>query len=208
MILQRSIVALLAPIQIIANQSIIESENYKAMLVISTSSILYERLTKIKMSKFTKSEREELKSMVRACSLLRLHDNEILTYIKNTSGLEPSQATITRIKAALKKDALKWYDGLVGKRHEFLALVKQNWDSINELKKLTLDNYSNAKQTNNAIERRKNIELALKIEEDIANYLDVLKFISEPSLPNLSNSTSDDKASIAPQLEDQEIPRF
>ena len=208
MILQRSIVALLAPIQIIANQSIIESENYKVMLVISTSSILYERLTKIKMSKFTKSEREELKSMVRACSLLRLHDNEILTYIKNTSGLEPSQATITRIKAALKKDALKWYDGLVGKRHEFLALVKQNWDSINELKKLTLDNYSNAKQTNNAIERRKNIELALKIEEDIANYLDVLKFISEPSLPNLSNSTSDDKASIAPQLEDQEIPRF
>ena len=160
------------------------------------------------MSKFTKSEREELKSMVRACSLLRLHDNEILAYIKNTSGLEPSQATITRIKAALKKDAVEWYDGLVGKRHEFLALVKQNWDSINELKKLTLDNYSNAKQTNNAIERRKNIELALKIEEDIANYLDVLKFISEPSLPNLSNSTSDDKASIAPQLEDQEIPRF
>ena len=140
------------------------------------------------MSKFTKSEREELKSMVRACSLLRLHDNEILTYIKNTSGLEPSQATITRIKAALKKDAVEWYDGLVGKRHEFLALVKQNWDSINELKKLTLDNYSNAKQTNNAIERRKNIELALKIEEDIANYLDVLKFIS-PSLPNLSISS-------------------
>lgn len=72
------------------------------------------------MSKFTKSEREELKSMVKACSLLRLHDNEILTYIKNTSGLEPSQATITRIKAGLKKDAVKWYDGLVGKRHEFL----------------------------------------------------------------------------------------
>ena len=140
------------------------------------------------MSKFTKSEREELKSMVRACSLLRLHDNEIITYIKNTSGLEPSQATITRIKAALKKDAVEWYDGLVGKRHEFLALVKQNWDSINELKKLTLDNYSNAKQTNNAIERRKNIELALKIEEDIANYLDVLKFISH-SLPNLSISS-------------------
>ena len=159
------------------------------------------------MSKFTKSEREELKSMVRACSLLRLHDNEIITYIKNTSDLEPSQATITRIKAALKKDAVEWYDGLVGKRHEFLALVKQNWDSINELKKLTLDNYSNAKQTNNAIERRKNIELALKIEEDIANYLDVLKFIS-PSLPNLSISTSDDKTSIAPQLEEQEIPRF
>ena len=140
------------------------------------------------MSKFTKSEREELKSMVRACSLLRLHDNEIITYIKNTSGLEPSQATITRIKATLKKDAVEWYDGLVGKRHEFLALVKQNWDSINELKKLTLDNYSNAKQTNNAIERRKNIELALKIEEDIANYLDVLKFISH-SLPNLSISS-------------------
>ena len=117
------------------------------------------------MSKFTKSEREELKSMVRSCSLLRLHDNEILTYIKNTSNLEPSQATITRIKAALKKDAVVWYDGLVAKRNEFLALVKQNWDSINELKKLTLDNYSNAKQTNNAIERRKNIELALKIEE-------------------------------------------
>ena len=159
------------------------------------------------MSKFTKSEREELKSMVRACSLLRLHDNEILTYIKNTSGLEPSQTTLTRIKSGLKKDAVKWYDGLVGKRHEFLVLVKQNWDSINELKKLTLDNYSNAKQTNNAIERRKNIELALKIEEDIANYLDVMKLIS-PSLPNLSNSTSDDKASIAPQLEEQEIPRF
>ena len=86
-------------------------------------------------------------------------------------------------------------------------MVKQNWDSINDLKKLTLDNYSNAKQTNNAIERRKNIELALKIEEDIANYLDVLKFIS-PSLPNNGNSTSDDKASIAPQLEEQEIPRF
>ena len=159
------------------------------------------------MSKFTKSEREQLKSMVRACSLLRLHDNEIIKYIKNTSGLEPSQATITRIKAALKKDAVEWYDELVGKRHEFLALVKQNWDSINELKKLTLDNYSNAKQTNNAIERRKNIELALKIEEDIANYLDVLKFIS-PSLPNLSISTSDDKASIASQLEEQEIPPF
>ena len=159
------------------------------------------------MSKFTKSEREELKSMVRACSLLRLHDNEILAYIKNTSDLEPSQATLTRIKAALKKDAVEWYDGLVAKRHEFLALVKHNWDSINELKKLTLDNYSNAKQTNNAIERRKNIELALKIEEDIANYLDVLKFIS-PSLPNLSISTSDDKTSIAPQLEEQEIPRF
>ena len=159
------------------------------------------------MSKFTKSEREQLKLMVRACSLLRLHDNEIITYIKNTSGLEPSQATITRIKSALKKDAVKWYDGLLSKRHEFLALVKQNWDSINELKKLTLDNYSNAKQTNNAIERRKNIELALKIEEDIANYLDVLKFIS-PSLPNISISTSDDKASIAPQLEEQEIPRF
>ena len=63
--------------------------------------------------------------MVRACSLLRLHDNEILTYIKNTGGLEPSQATITRIKAALKKDAVEWYDWLVGKRHEFLALVKQ-----------------------------------------------------------------------------------
>ena len=127
------------------------------------------------MSKFTKSERVELKSMVRACSLLRLHDNEILAYIKNTSGLKPSQATLTRIKSSLKKDAVKWYDGLVAKRHEFLALVKQNWDSINELKKLALDNYSNAKQTNNAIERRKNIELALKIEEDMANYLDVLK---------------------------------
>ena len=81
-------------------------------------------------------------------------------------------------------------------------MVKQNWDSINELKKFTLDNYSNAKQTNNAIERRKNIELALKIEEDIANYLDVLKLIN-PSLPNLSISISDDKASIAPQLEDR-----
>ena len=160
------------------------------------------------MSKFTKSEREQLKSMVRACSLLRLHDNEILTFIKNTSGLEPSQATLTRIKSGLKKDAVEWYDGLVGKRYDFLALVKQNWDSINELKKLTLDNYSNAKQTNNAIERRKNIELALKIEEDIANYLDVLKFIGSPSLPNLSNSTSDDKASIVPQLKEQEIPPF
>ena len=76
------------------------------------------------------------------------------------------------------------------------------------MKKLTLDNYSNAKHTNNAIERRKNIELTLKIEEDIANYLDVLKFISAPSLPNNGNSTSDDKASIAPQLEEQEIPPF
>ena len=50
-------------------------------------------------------------------------------------------------------------------------------------------------------QRRKNIELALKIEEDIANYLDVLKFISAPSLPNLNDK-------VAPQLEDQEIPPF
>jgi hypothetical protein len=147
--------------------------------------------------------------MVRACSLLRLHDNEILTYIKNTSGLEP-KATITSIKAGLKQDAVEWYDGLVGKRHEFLALVKQNWDSINELKKLTLDNYSNAKQTNNAIESRKNIELALKIEEDIANYLDVLKFIGAPLLPNNSNSTSyqNVKALIAAEPEVEQITPF
>ena len=162
------------------------------------------------MSKFTKSEREQLKSMVRACSLLRLHDNEIHTYIKKTSGLEPSQATITRIKAPLKKDAVVWYDGLLGKRHEFLSLVKQNWDSINELKKLTLDNYSNAKQTNNAIERRKNIELALKIEEDIANYLDVLKFIGAHLLPNNGNSTSyqNVKAVSAAEPELEQIPPF
>ena len=78
------------------------------------------------------------------------------------------------------------------------------------MKKLTLDNYSNAKQTNNAIERRKNIELALKIEEDIANYLDVLKFITVANLTNsIENfSPSDDNPPIASELEEQEIPPF
>ena len=89
-------------------------------------------------------------------------------------------------------------------------MVKQNWDSINELKKLTLDNYFYAKQTNNAIERRKNIELALKIEEDIANYLDVLKLIGAPLLPNNGNSTSyqNIKALNAAEPELEQIPPF
>lgn len=91
-------------------------------------------------------------------------------------------------------------------------MVKQNYDSINELKKLTLHNYSNAKETNNAIERRKNIELALKIEEDIANYLDVLKFIGAPLLPNNGNPASyrNVNAPIAaePEPEVEQIPPF
>lgn len=87
----------------------------------------------------------------------------------------------------------------MSKRYEFMALIKENWDSINELKKLTLDNYSKAKQLQNISEKRKNIELALRIEEDISDYLDALRFISghptPTTLDRISNSSSPTRSS-------------
>jgi hypothetical protein len=132
------------------------------------------------MPKFTRSERELLKSMVRTHSIFKLRDSDIIASIRNDSGIEISQATLTRIKSGLKKEAQKWYAEVMGIRYEFLALIKENWDSINELKRLTLDNYSKAGELENITEKRKNLELALKIEEDIADYLDALKFIGGP----------------------------
>ena len=65
---------------------------------------------------------------------IRIIDGTVRSTGFNITVPEDTQVTLTRIKSSLKKDAVKWYDGLVAKRHEFLVLVKQNWDSINELK--------------------------------------------------------------------------
>lgn len=129
------------------------------------------------MPKFTKFEREQIKSMVRTYSIFKLTDHELIARIKDTSDFDISQPTLTRIKCSLKRESLRWYIDVMSKRHEFIAMIKENYDTINELKKLTLDNYLKADQLHNLSEKRKNLELALKIEEDIARYLDALQFI-------------------------------
>lgn len=137
------------------------------------------------MPKFTKSERERIKSLVRTYSVLQMRDSEIIANIRNESDMDISQSTLTRIKLGLKKGSMKWYNDLLNKRYEFLGLVKENWDSLSELKRLALENYSEAKESKNIGEKRKNIELLLKIEEDIARYLDALQFIGHtPSILN------------------------
>lgn len=158
------------------------------------------------MPKFSKLEREQVKSLVRNYSIFKLTDHELIMLIKNTTNLEISQATLTRIKSRLKRDAEKWYDELMLRRYEYISLIKENWDSINALKKLTLDNYSKADKQQNISEKRKNIELALKIEEDIADYLDAIKFIGgvNPTIKGNSSTNVIDKTLIRanPKLED------
>lgn len=154
------------------------------------------------MPKFTKSERERLKLMVRTYSIFRMPDKEIIASIKNESGLEVSQPTLTRIKLSLKKESLRWYIDIMNKRHVFLAMIKENYETINELKKLTFDNYLQAEEVKNLSEKRKNLELVLKIEEDIAKYLDALQFIgcNRPALVenwfSQYSKASDNKCSI------------
>lgn len=110
------------------------------------------------MPKFTKFEREQLKSMVRTYSIFKLRDKDIIASLKNESGFEVSQPTLTRIKGSLKRESLRWYIDVMSKRHEFIAMIKENYDSINELKKLVLDNYSKADELKNLSEKRKNLE--------------------------------------------------
>lgn len=150
------------------------------------------------MPKFTQSQRNELKSMVRTHSILKFRDSDIIASIKRETGMDISQSTLTRIKSSLKRDSVKWYNGVLSKRYEFMALIRENWDSFSELKRLALDNYSEAKELKNMGEKRKNLELLLRIEEDIAKYLDALQFlgyrpsISAETLSQLPNR-SDDK---------------
>lgn len=137
------------------------------------------------MPKFTKSERERLKSLVRIYSILKMRDSEIIANIRNESGMDISQSTLTRIKLGLRKGSMRWYNNILSKRYEFMSLVKENWDSLSELKRLVLENYSEAKESKNIGEKRKNLELLLKIEEDVARYIDALQFIGHtPSLLN------------------------
>ena len=99
----------------------------------------------------------------------------MINSIKEETDFEISQATLTRLKRSLKTDAAKWYGSLINGRHDFIAKVKESWDSLILLQKITWEEFK--KSEGNPVVRNKFLNLNLRINEDIIGMLDSLRYI-------------------------------
>jgi hypothetical protein len=104
-----------------------------------------------------------------------MSDKEIIDSIKKETDFEISQATLTRLKRSLKTDAAKWYGSLINSRYDFIAKIKESWDSLILLQKITWEEFQ--KSEGNPIVRTKYLNLTLRINEDIIGMIDSLRYI-------------------------------
>jgi hypothetical protein len=104
-----------------------------------------------------------------------MSDKEMINSIKEETDFEISQATLTRLKRSLRTDAGKWYSSLINSRCDFIAKVKESWDSLILLQKITWEEFQ--KSEGNSIVRNKYLNLNLRINEDIIGMLDSLRYI-------------------------------
>ena len=123
------------------------------------------------MPKFTKAERQLVKTIVATLSLKRIPDKDIIADIFEQTNKAVSAHTLWQIRQQIKKESMKWYKTMREGEYEYIHEFKERIDEILWLQRKhheIIDSPTEAttvKQTSMAELHRLNITLS--------NYFDV-----------------------------------
>jgi len=116
--------------------------------------------------KFTKTEKEYLRGIIRNLSLQRWTADEISDYLHNEKKMEISRSTISRILSNIEESAEQWYIELRESRYKYIAMYKERLDSLLSYQKILNDIVTTTKKEGNKIRA---IATLQSIESDIFN---------------------------------------
>ena len=88
------------------------------------------------MSKFTYTERTQIKNIVATLSLKRIPDNEIIEFIFHQTNKNMTVRNLTRIKQEIKEESYHWYNTLKQDQFAYIHEFKERINEIFDLQKM------------------------------------------------------------------------
>jgi len=82
------------------------------------------------MPKFTKAEREYVKSVVQNLFIQRFTDREIVGWLHEEKQIEIDRSMISKIRNQAEQDAASWYSKLRDSGATYVAIYKDRLDSL------------------------------------------------------------------------------
>ena len=143
------------------------------------------------MSKFTRAERQFIKSIVASASLKRLTDNEVIEEIqKHIPDKEPVRREyLYSIRKSIKKDSFNWYNKLREGKYDYIHEYKERINEILSLQKMHHEIIENNKH-NPAIQQTSLAELH-RLSVTLSNFYDVASdIVIHATIPKISKDTT------------------
>jgi len=82
------------------------------------------------MTKFTKAERNFLRSIIEALTLDRYTEKEILDFLKERHNINIDRSYVSRVRTGMEKDGKTWYDQLRQSDYKYFYTFKERIDSL------------------------------------------------------------------------------
>jgi hypothetical protein len=153
------------------------------------------------VSKYTYTERQDVKSLVATLTIKRIPDNEIRQEIYRQTGKTLSRSGLFNVKQAIKKESYYWYQRLREGNYEYIHEFKERINEIQDLIKRHNEIIDNNKD-NPTIQQTSLAEIH-RLNITLSNYYDVAPSIVGYSKQNdnFTDRNKNDPISVSQQKE-------
>ncbi|HJR84089.1 MAG TPA: hypothetical protein VJ772_01845 [Nitrososphaeraceae archaeon] len=136
------------------------------------------------MSKYTYSERQDVKSLVATLTIKRIPESEIRQEIYRQTGKTLSRSGLFNVKQAIKKESYYWYQRLREGNYEYIHEFSSRVKEIEDLMKRHYEIIDNNKD--NPTVQQRSLEEIHKLSITLSNLYDVA-----PSIVGYSKQNKD-----------------